>query len=300
MIHHIKKFLFIIINIITLFGFAVSVSAQNYAFEGALFLNGQKSKPMSYRIDFTLLNGVIRGHSITDLFGAHETKNEIRGTYTPSDGVITFLEEAIVYTKSPLQRDIFCFVRFSGKVLNDSGIARLKGEFTGRYKNQQLCARGNLVMLGSADVQKLLADLANKINQTDIGKIRGQGDLNPVQLYDSLQSRRLNAGENLNIFMDADAVTLSIRDQILEDGDIISLFQNGRPLLKCYKVTAVPHLINITLNTGENVFTLEAVDEGTRPPNTAMVTIQGPQRVEFQSNLKKGQKATVQIVRSQP
>jgi len=156
------------------------------------------------------------------------------------------------------------------------------------------------VMLGSADVQKLLADLANKINQTDIGKIRGQGDLNPVQLYDSLQSRRLNAGENLNIFMDADAVTLSIRDQILEDGDIISLFQNGRPLLKCYKVTAVPHLINITLNTGENVFTLEAVDEGTRPPNTAMVTIQGPQRVEFQSNLKKGQKATVQIVRSQP
>ncbi|MFM8492490.1 MAG: hypothetical protein ACKOA7_02020 [Bacteroidota bacterium] len=285
MMHHLKTYFFI--NIFILLNMAFSVNAQNFAFEGALFLSGQQSKPISYRIDFSLLNGVISGHSITDLFGPHETKNEITGTYTPSDGVINFHEESIVYTKSPLQREIFCFVRFSGKVQNDSGIARIKGAFTGRYKNQQHCARGSLMMLGSSSIQQVVKELSN--NNKKIEK-----------LYDSIQSRRLNADENLSVFMDTDSLIVSFRDQYLEDGDVINFSHNGKLLLKGYKVTSIPHRISIALQAGENVFTLEAVHEGTRPPNTAMVAIVGATPVEFQSNLKKGQKAIVQIVRSHP
>lgn len=287
-------------KVITLSILAFSVNAQNYSFDGVLMLSGQKSKPISYRIDFTLLNGVISGHSVTDLFGPHETKNEIRGTFTPADGVISFYEDAIVYTKSALQREIFCFVRFSGKVQTDSGIAQIRGKFTGQYKNQQHCASGSLMMLGSTHVQQLLAELANKMNQNEKGKVHGQVDVNLVQFYDSLQSRRLNAGENLSVFVDSDSLVLSFRDKFLEDGDIINFSHNQKPLLKGYRVTSIPRQIAIALQAGQNVFTLEAVQEGTRPPNTAMVAINGATTVEFQSNLKKGQKATIQIVRSQP
>jgi len=300
MIHRIKINNVFIFYFITLCCQAFSVHAQNYAFEGALMLNGQKTKPISYRIDFTLSNGVISGHSITDLFGPHETKNEIKGTYSPADGGINFREEAIVYTKSPLQRETFCFVRFSGKVQTDSGIARVKGAFTGLYKNQQPCARGSLMMLGSASVQQLLAEFTNKINQTEKGKNHKYADASLVQLYDSLQSRRLNAGENLSVFVHQDSMILTFRDKFLEDGDVINFFHNNKPLLTGYRVTAIPRQMSIALHSGENVFTLEAVHEGTRPPNTAVVAITGASQVEFQSNLKKGQKATVRIVRSQP
>jgi hypothetical protein len=293
----IKMFFF---KFITLYGLAFSVHAQNYAFEGALMLNGQKTKPISYRIDFTLSNGVISGHSITDLFGPHETKNEIRGTYSPANGLINFREDAIVYTKSALQREIFCFVRFSGKVQTDSGIARVKGEFTGLYKNQQPCARGSLMMLGTASVRQLMTEFTNKINETEKGINHKHAEASLVQLYDSLQSRRLNAGEKLSVFVQTDSLILTFRDEFLEDGDVINFFHNNKPLLTAYRVSSIPRRMSIALHEGENVFTLEAVHEGTRPPNTAVVAITGASQVEFQSNLKKGQKATVQIVRSQP
>jgi len=276
------------------------VAAQTYAFEGALLLNGQRSNPISYRLDFTLQDGIIRGHSVTDLFGAHETKNEIKGTFSPSEGVLSFQEEGILYTKSPLQRDIFCFVRFSGKVESDSGGALLKGEFTGRYPDRQPCARGRLLMMGSADVQKLLARIDEKMGGPGYAEKGVQSNRNVVRLYDSLQLRRLNAGENLSVFWDANAIDICLRDKYLEDGDVVTLYHNGKPILQEHRVTAAPFVLNIPLVGATNVFTLEAVGEGSRPPNTALVSLEGGQRVEFQSNLKKGQRATIQIVQPKP
>ena len=81
--------------------FSLTNYAQvNYEFYGALKLNGNDKTIITYRLVFTEQNGKISGYSVTDLDGAHETKNVISGTYDKSKKQFSFQEKEILYTKS--------------------------------------------------------------------------------------------------------------------------------------------------------------------------------------------------------
>lgn len=69
------------------------------------------------------------------------------------------------------------------------------------------------------------------------------------------------------------AVKVIVRDPNAEDGDIISLYLNGYPLLEDYKVLKKEKVIEITLDEGDNHLIMRAINEGRIPPNTASVTI---------------------------
>ena len=63
-------------------GFNIFAYSQSqYEFFGVLRLYGNEKNIISYRLVFNENNGKISGYSITDLDGAHETKNEIFGTF---------------------------------------------------------------------------------------------------------------------------------------------------------------------------------------------------------------------------
>lgn len=68
-------------------------------------------------------------------------------------------------------------------------------------------------------------------------------------------------------------VKVIVRDPNAEDGDIISLFLNGYPLLQEYKVLKKEKIIEITLEEGDNHLIMRALNEGRIPPNTAAVTV---------------------------
>lgn len=69
------------------------------------------------------------------------------------------------------------------------------------------------------------------------------------------------------------SVKVIVKDPNAEDGDIISLYLNGYPLLQEYKVLKKEKVIEITLEEGDNHLIMRALNVGRIPPNTASVTI---------------------------
>lgn len=278
---------------------SVIILAQQYAFYGVILLNGKKENAISYRINFTEQDGKLKGYSITDLMGAHETKNEVVGTYDKKTKILSFAEKEIIYTKSPLSKDIFCFVQHNSKIKLSSKSAKLEGKFKGMFKNNQPCIDGTLSLIGSPTVEKLLRLAEKEIEKSKELDVETKKQYNPQVLFDSLQTQQLSKGENLTIFIGGENVSFSIWDKNKEDGDIITLKHNSKSILSDFYVKNKAHNFTVALEPGENLFTIEAINEGSLVPNTAMIILEGDQKIEFQSNLKKGETATVRIVRKE-
>ena len=138
-----------------------SYSQINYEFYGALKLNGNDKTIITYRLVFTEQNGKISGYSVTDLDGAHETKNSISGTYDKSKKQFSFQERDILYTKSKFDENSFCFVNFSGKIKLVENTSKLEGDFKGLFNNKTKCIDGTIALIGSNKIYNLV----NKVNK---------------------------------------------------------------------------------------------------------------------------------------
>ena len=146
-------------------------------------------------------------------------------------------------------------------------------------------------------VQSFLVKANKKIQKSKELDDETKKKYNPIQIFDSLQTNQLTTSQNLNVFNKSANVSFEIWDNSVEDGDIINLSHNGKLILENYTVSKVRKKVELALTSEENVFTIEAVNEGTQSPNTAMIILEGDKTVEFQSNLKVGQKATVTILK---
>lgn len=270
---------------------------NEYEFYGVLKLNGKQESAISYKIVFTENNGVVRGYSITDLTGEHETKNIIEGNYFPKSKTIVINEKNIVYTKSPITDDLFCFVNFTCKIKLESEKAKIKGEFNGMFKDKSKCINGTIELIGSKSVNKLLQKVNRKIQKSNELDKNTKEKYNPIKIFDSLQTQQLVASQNLNIFNNSSRVTFLIWDNSVEDGDVINFYHNGKILLENYSVTNVTKKLFVDLPNNSNEFIIEAVNQGSQGLNTAMVLVEGDESVAFQSNLSKGEKTKVTILK---
>lgn len=273
------------------------LSGQAYEFYGVIKLNGKMESAIPYRLIFNEKDGKIKGYSITDMTGEHETKNFVDGTYDTEKKYLSFKEKNIIYTKSPISDDSFCFISFEGKIKLDSKKPKIVGKFKGLFKNKTKCIDGTLELVSSLTVQSYLAKASKKIQKSKELDEETKKKYNPIQIFDSLQTNQLTTAQNLNIFNTSNKVSFEIWDNGVEDGDIINLSHNGKLILQNYMVTKAKKKVELLLESEQNVFTIEAVNEGTQSPNTAMIVLEGDKIVEFQSNLKLGQTATVTILK---
>lgn len=288
----IKKILFF-------FLFSLNFYPQSkYEYLGALKLNGDDKTIISYRLVFTENKGKIAGYSLTDLGGNHETKNKISGFYNEKTKNLNFKEEDVLYTKSPLNEDVFCFVNFAGKVKLIDEKNKIDGDFKGFFKNKTKCIDGTITLIGARKIYKLLNKINSKIQKSKKIDEVTKTKYNPVTILDSLKVNNLSKDQNLNVFVKSDKIQLEVWDSKVEDGDIIDLFQNGKRILNNYTVLNKKLVLNIKLESEKNVFRIEAISEGERKPNTAMIQLIDDDRTyELSTNLKKGEKTSITIVR---
>lgn len=286
-----KKLIFLIILINNL-----SNAQNNHEYLGTLKLNAKDI--ITYRIVFTVVKGKIDGFSITDLGGNHETKNKITGSYNEKTKEIIFKEEDILYTKSNLSDNIFCFVNFSGKVKVIDSNNKIEGDFKGYFKNKISCIDGKLFLVGIKKIEKKLKGLNKKVQKNkSIDKVTKE-KVNPIALLDSLKINSLTKNQNLNVFVYSDEIEIQIWDAKIEDGDKVDLFHNGRRILYNYKILNNKKSITVKLFEDKNQFRIEAVSEGEIVLNTAMIRlIDGERNFELTTNLKKGEKASINIIK---
>ncbi len=95
--------------------------------------------------------------------------------------------------------------------------------------------------------------------------------ITPAPVNPELSARQVETRDLLHV--NNQEVEVDIWDHEQEDGDIASITLNGEVVLKDHLVTVQKHTFKITLAPGKNLLVLYAENLGTRPPNTAALTI---------------------------
>jgi len=92
-------------------------------------------------------------------------------------------------------------------------------------------------------------------------------------------------------------VKIKVWDSHEEDGDLINLYLNGKLLFSNVKVSKKGEMLDIELQAGENSIEIEALNEGTTPPNTSAITVFAhEQEHEIILSAKKGERDALTIV----
>ncbi|MFT6748357.1 MAG: hypothetical protein ACJAQ1_000265, partial [Flavobacterium sp.] len=150
-----------IFPLLFLISFSISSFSQ-YEYFGTIKLNDDASKIITYRIVFSLKKGIVNGYSVTDIGGDNETKNSILGNYSSETKVLTFKESGLLYTKSKISQDSFCFVNFTGVAKLKSPNSKMEGSFKGLFKNKTKCIDGTIIMLNLMKIEKKITTLNKK------------------------------------------------------------------------------------------------------------------------------------------
>lgn len=286
--------------IVVLFLFSNITNAQSTNdFFGIIKLNDSIIIPYSVFLDIN--NDKIRGFSITDSGGDHETKSEISGTYDANSKTIIFKETSILYTKSEIIEQNFCFINFESTNFKMNSSTVLKGKFRGLFSDGTECVNGEIIMKRWDKLQKETNKLTKKVNRAK--RIKKMPDslrksINLSKQLDSLKINVLRANQKMSLFTKSNEVVLSFFDRGQIDGDIISIYLNGKKILDNHTLTKIKKSISILLNSKLNKILIKADSTGSITVNTANIEINdGSQFLEVVTSLKVGEETTINIIK---
>ncbi len=251
---------------------------------------------ISYKLNFIEENGIISGFSITDLSGEHETKSMISGIYDENKGTMKFQEYDILYTKSPVTQNDFCFINFEGKLKKISDKHKMEGNFKGLFKDGQKCIDGNISMLNINRIMKRAEKMDKKISRSKLIDDETKNTISFVKTLDTLNNGVLIKNENLNIFSKSQNVKLVYFDGGKIDGDIISISVNDKFIVENYMLTAEKKELLIPINNLITSIKIYAINEGSSPPNTMNVEFTDfKNQIGTYTNLKKGEHTEITV-----
>jgi len=276
--------------------FCNSSVAQEFEFFGVIKLND--TSLISYKLLFDRVNDSIQGYSLTDFSGKHETKSNIKGYYNVDKNLLSFKEYDIVYTKSPVVQEDFCFVNFNGNVRDLNKVKAFSGDFKGLYTNGERCLDGKIVVNSGQEVRKRVEKIDKVIQRSRKFSDSVKQNIKVARVLDTLTRNIIAKNENLNIFTRDQKIKLSVYDAGKEDGDIINLFVNGKPVLQNYTVTHTKKHLEFKLESPSTLIKVEAVSEGTSSPNTVRLEVEDNRNfVRTITNLKAGETAAMTIIK---
>jgi len=276
---------------------SLQIFAQNETeFMGIIKLNDSAMIP--YEVNFKIINGKVKGFSLTDLGGAHETKSKLSGTYDPFKKEIMFNEYDIIYTKSDVSQNDFCFVYLEPTRYKVDKTTHFSGGFKGLFSDGQECISGEIYLNSVENIEKRvekvtrLIERSNKLDDSIKEKAKN------LKILDKNKTNVLLKSQVTSVFSKADKVILKIFDGGQEDGDIISIDINNKRLLSNYKVTKTPYLLEVPLSTNKTIIKITAISAGTISTNTAMVDISdGENEIRAVTNLNRGEETFLHFLK---
>ncbi|WP_405266939.1 hypothetical protein [Cellulophaga sp. Ld12] len=288
-----KYFLTIFLN---LFSISLLVAQDEQEYLGVLKLND--SSFISYRLNFEILkNNTVKGYSVTNMGGAHETKSYVEGLYDAKEKVITFNETGIEYTKSDITTYDFCYVHFTGKLKNSNGQQMLEGPFLGKYSDGVACINGDIMVKNMEKIEKIAKKADKKIQRSNKIADSVKQKIDIMNLIDFNGLNVLKADEKTTMFSKDASMKVTIWDAGKLDGDKISIFYNGKNIINNHAIQKNKKVITLQLKKGENLLKFRADNVGQIAPNTAKIEITlGSKRIDLLSNLKKDEYTSVIVV----
>lgn len=252
---------------------------------------------ISYKLAFEAKDGIIKGYSVTDAGGPHETKSNIRGTYNSEEKELVFNEYDIVYTKSRITELDFCLVNFKGKMRNLKKTKPFSGNFSGLYPDGNSCLDGQIIMTPLAKVEKRAKKADKLIQKSKRYSKEIKENVSATAALDTLSMSVVKKGENLNVFTKTKNVVIAIYDAGKVDNDRINLYVDDQLVLSNYAIEKDKKEIPITITKEFTIVKVEALNEGTSAPNTVKVEIKDGQRlIATRTSLKSNENASLTMV----
>ena len=287
-------------RLILIFLILVSISGQNlnaqeeYEYIGVIKLSDTAF--ISYKLIFNENNKLLQGYSVTDLGGSHETKSFITGYYDADTNVLNFYESGILYTKSEVIQQDFCFIHFEGKLKQLNDRQGIEGNFEGLYDNGESCINGSLQLLNFRKVLKRAKKLDKKIDRTLLISKEKRDKVNLVRDLDSLNMNIIKKNEALSVFSKTSQVEIQIYDAGQEDGDRISVYVNNVLLLDNYTVAQSKKILQIDLIQKVTNLKVKALNNGSIGSNTVKIDISVDSNIiETITNLEANEQAELII-----
>lgn len=272
-------------------------SAQLVDLTGAIIIG--KAEMMSYKLVYEINEqNQVTGYSISDVNGVTETKAKITGEYNPRKKTLRFEEKSILNTKTKLAPTEFCLMSVKGKFEKKGGKTLFTGSFLSSSSNKKLiCDSGTLILATTQEIKEMVTKAAGKTSNKQQADPMA-ADLAPLLGVSKVKS--LEPGSVADYSLLSDTVQLDVLDDRLEDGDMISIYQNKTRLITDFVTTNKVKTFKFPVARNEDivVFTVVACNEGKSPPNTIKVVLtNGEQKELLIAQLKKGQHIKIQLKR---
>lgn len=280
-----------IISLYVLFLFLFNASgmmAQDLSGDWAGQLSQEEGAPyQAYRYEMKLKQkgNQIEGYSyiyVNELFG----KIKLKGTF---DGKYLVFEEYEIVQQEIGKNFIWCLKKGTLTILEQKGYYYLQGLWEG-HSSQGRCHPGKLwvskaippkTTLPKPPLTKVQNDTTSKTPIKPIEKTNTAitqkitPALTPVKIKpgEAFQGRTVKE-EQAALEVKSRELTIEIWDHKEIDGDIISLFHNGIPILENYTLKNSKYTLTIEIDPSEdNFLVLHAHNLGSIIPNTAAISV---------------------------
>jgi len=272
------------------------VFSQEYEFTGLIKLN--KTTIISYHLSFTERDGKISGNSITDLGGDNETKNKVEGFYNKKTNEFSFSEKNIIYSKSKIVKNDFCYLSYTSKLKLTENQKKIFGKFKSFFKDGKTCLNGQIDLVEFKKAQKRIQKINSKIQNSKLVPKEKKDSIHLDKMLDELTVNKIVKDQVTSVYWDSDELQLEIWDANQEDGDEISITVNDRAILKNYKTLNTKKHLSIKLDTEITSLKITANSVGRVAPNTAKISIKNAEKsIDLVSNLEKNETTTIQVIK---
>jgi hypothetical protein len=284
------------VRILFILFISLKLSAQaSNEYIGAIKLND--SAIITYKVKFDINYDEVVGYSITDFGGDHETKSKLKGSYNPSTRELSFNEYDIVYTKSDVIHDDFCFVYFERTYFKAGKTKYFKGAFKGLFSDGQECISGELFLNSAENIEKRMDKMTKKVNNSKRVPDSIKQKTNELKVLEKLNMNILKTSQVTSIFSSNKTISLDIYDGGQEDGDVISIKVNGDIILRRHTISKEVKTIEVSLTSKKTIIEVIADGVGSITTNTAVIEIHdGVNTIRAMTNLDKNQSTQIHVL----
>ncbi|MDO1500825.1 hypothetical protein Q2T40_11855 [Winogradskyella maritima] len=278
--------------------FSISIGAQDISKFGG-FIKIQDSLFIKYRIEFTEKNGAISGISFTDFGGEHETMSKIAGTYSEDDKLISFSEVQMIYTKSPVSLDNFdfCNVHFQPSKFK-IGSDKLSGDFKGKFKDGSKCLDGEIAMSSYDKINQRVSKFSKKVEKSRRIPDSIKNKVRDIKIIDTLNLNILKPNDITSIPTKSKSLKFEIYDGGQIDGDIISIYQDGKLILSKHKISATKETFEIPVLKRKTQLKIVSESVGSIGANTAIIEVlDNGNIIKTMTNLNKGESTLIDVIK---
>jgi hypothetical protein len=287
----------------TLFLFGVFNNAlsqeERFEFVGALITSNNYK--ITLKLNFVVdKNGVVSGKSITDFYGENSTESKIEGKLDLKSNLLSFQEISNISTKSDADASTFCYIKVDNlpvTVQDEKNV--IKGDFQGFFPNGDLCASGEIYVVG-ADILERLSSSDDSKEDTTETDTQNNDPITLKQLKKVINpNKQLSHSQSFTINWESKEVKLNVWDSYFEDHDKINIYVNDKLMFDNIEVRERKKSFELPFVDGKCTLKIEAVNVGLAPPNTVHASlIDGGVVWPFLTKLNKGEYALIEIVQS--